>query len=246
MSQSNAAESPSQLFTRTALWALAREEAQGRRPARLTEANLATWTRFRGRLTPADLARLLVEDGAVTHPATFAAEAFLPTGLHLDSRMDTVVESTIAALTPAELAAPQSEYIQAQAGRLGVLSRFARSDLPKGIKGHHRVVELPGTGGQLAHHLCTTLEDVFLQDVFTVACGTWQERVLAGYVALDLGVAGMPSLWLDTDLVRTRESFGATNPDWILGLSPKRGGLYDEDTLRQRFPGMNPEQIVLI
>jgi hypothetical protein len=47
------------------LHALARDEAAGRRRPRLTEHNLDTWARFRGRLGSTDLLSLLFEDAAV-------------------------------------------------------------------------------------------------------------------------------------------------------------------------------------
>jgi hypothetical protein len=56
---------------RVLLHALARDEAAGRCSSRLTEAGLATWRRFRGRLGSTDLLRLLSEDAAVGHPIPF-------------------------------------------------------------------------------------------------------------------------------------------------------------------------------
>ena len=41
------------------LHAIAREEAASRLPPRLTEPNLATWRRFKGRLTASDFLALL-------------------------------------------------------------------------------------------------------------------------------------------------------------------------------------------
>jgi hypothetical protein len=57
------------------LHALAREEAAGRRPQRLTEPKLDTWTRFRGRLTSADFVALLFEDAAVIYGVPFDPSA---------------------------------------------------------------------------------------------------------------------------------------------------------------------------
>ena len=51
--------------------ALARDEVAGRRPHRLTETRLATWNRFRGRLSATDLVSLLFEDAAVLHRVPF-------------------------------------------------------------------------------------------------------------------------------------------------------------------------------
>src|SRR3954468_24714515 len=55
--------------------AIARDEAAGRRPRRLTEPKLDTWSRFRGRLTSADFMALLFEDAAVLHQVPFDSSA---------------------------------------------------------------------------------------------------------------------------------------------------------------------------
>jgi hypothetical protein len=62
---------PTGAWAAALLRALARDEVAGRRPVRLTEPQLATWTRFRGRLTATDLVTLLFEDAAVLHRVPF-------------------------------------------------------------------------------------------------------------------------------------------------------------------------------
>src|SRR5262245_65974719 len=62
---------PTGVWAAALLHALARDEAAGRRPQRLTEPKLDTWSRFRGRLTNADFAILMFEDAAVLHPIPF-------------------------------------------------------------------------------------------------------------------------------------------------------------------------------
>jgi len=62
---------PTGAWTAALLRALARDELAQRRPARVTEPWLATWNRFRGRLTAADFLELLLEDAAVLHPIPF-------------------------------------------------------------------------------------------------------------------------------------------------------------------------------
>lgn len=71
-------------------YALARDELAGRRPARLTEPEHATWARFKGRLESPDLLALLFENAAVTHAVPFAAE-------HLGQtmRLDRLPASTV-------------------------------------------------------------------------------------------------------------------------------------------------------
>ena len=60
-------------YAAAALHALAREEARDRKPKRLLEAGLATWTQFRGRSGATQLLELLLEDAAVTQPTAFRA-----------------------------------------------------------------------------------------------------------------------------------------------------------------------------
>src|SRR3954452_24379804 len=62
---------PTGVWAAALLHALARDEAAGRRTQRLTEPKLDTWSRFRGRLTSADLVALLFEDAAVIHRVPF-------------------------------------------------------------------------------------------------------------------------------------------------------------------------------
>src|SRR5215207_8310023 len=68
-------ERPTGVWAAALLHALARDETAGRRTQRLTEPKLDTWSRFRGRLTNADLVALLFEDAAVIHRVPFDPEA---------------------------------------------------------------------------------------------------------------------------------------------------------------------------
>jgi hypothetical protein len=81
---------------------------------------------------------------------------------------------------------PQADYIAAQARLLELPTRIARSDLHV-VKPHQKVLELPGKGGQLAHHLVCSPNDLALRDNFAVACGSWQELTPAAIIALVLG-----------------------------------------------------------
>ncbi|MDX9722493.1 MAG: hypothetical protein RBU37_17235 [Myxococcota bacterium] len=270
-------------WTASLLVALARDEVAGRRPARLTEPGLATWNRFRGRLSAPDFIDLLFEDAAVLHHIPFALSKLGGTGqapnqqelggtgqapnqqklggtgqapnqqklggtgqapnqqklggtgqapnqqklggtgqapnqqklggtgqapnqqklggtgqapnqqdqqeiaseLRASRLPSALCERWLEALPGLELRAKPEDYIAAQARLLGVPSRLARSELHV-VKPHHKVLELPGTGGQLAHHLVSTHAELSLRDNFTVACGSWRELTLAGIVGLDL------------------------------------------------------------
>jgi hypothetical protein len=115
---------------------------------------------------------------------------------------------------------------------------MARSDLHV-VKPHQKVLELAGTGGQLAHYLVSGQGDLTLQDNFTLACSSWQELTLAGIVALDLAAphtnfifrAGVEELRSAEHALR-RRSF-----DFVIGLHPEKGGLFRiEDQLSIWFP----------
>lgn len=231
------------LFAEVALHALAREEASGRKGKRLLEPQRMSWERFRGRLGNAALASLLLEDGAVTHPAAFDAAALLGTPEPFDSLADSQVDTVLASVTEEAVSGPGSDYLQAQAQRLGIPYRFARSSLPRGIKAHHKVLELPGSGGLIAHHVCSTLEGIYFQDVFTVACAGWKERLLAGLVALELGVGGVPPILEDPTLEGARQRLPA--PDFVLGLSKEKGGRFTEEQLRPWFPSTTTTLVLL-
>lgn len=219
------------------LHAIARDEAAGRRPQRLTEPRLDTWTRFRGRLTSADLVALLLEDAAVLHRVPFDASTL---GADIDPARvpEAAADRWIEALSSAPHDTPGAEYVTAQARLLGVTSRMARSDLHV-VKPHQKVLELPGTGGQLAHHLVSTQGDLTLHDNFVVACGSWQELTLAGVVALDLAAP-------HTDFAVRVEAGDLRDPDHplrqrsfdlVIGLAPDKGGLYQvADQLAIWFP----------
>ncbi|SEN18480.1 hypothetical protein SAMN05444354_13311 [Stigmatella aurantiaca] len=222
------------LFAEVALHALAREEVMGRKGQRLLEPQRMSWERFRGRLGSAALASLLVEDGAVTHPAAFDAPTLLGASEPLAPLADAQVDTLLAGLTEASVSGAGADYLQAQAQRLGISHRFARSNLPRGIKAHHRVLELPGSGGLIAHHVCSTLEGVYFQDVFTVACCDWKESFLAGLVALELGAGGTLPILEDPSLEQVRQRL--PTPDFVLGLSKEKGGRFTEEQLRPWFP----------
>jgi hypothetical protein len=226
------------------LLALARDESLGRRPARLTEPKLGTWARFKGRLTSADLLAMVFEDAAVLHRVPFE-----PTAVGGDLRLERLPESLtdgwLLALQSYPLGASTLEYVVAQAKLLGVQTRVARSELHV-IKPHQRVLELPGTGGQLAHYLVTSQRDLTLQANFTVACGTWREATLAGVIGLELGAP-------HSDFIASVEPGGLRDVkhplrratfEVVVGLHPDKGGMFQvEDQLAIWFPSA---KIVLV
>jgi len=220
------------------LHALARDEAAGRRPQRLTEPRLATWNRFRGRLCATDLVSLLFEDAAVIHRVPFDAAA-VGGPLRVDQLPASVTAGWLEAITSLDLHLAAAEYIASQATLLGLPTRMARSELHV-VKPHQKVLELPGTGGQLAHHLVSSQSDLSLTDNFVLACGSWQELTLAGIVALDLGAA-TTALVTRVEVAELREPKHPLRQrgfDVVIGLHPDKGGLFRvEDQLAIWFSG---------
>jgi hypothetical protein len=203
----------------------------------LTEPKQATWQRFRGRLGSADLLRLLAEDAAVVHPLPFSATRV---GVPLDELGDAVVEQFLAELPSKDLQRPAAAYVEAQAQRLGLPTRLARSDLHQ-VKRHQKVLELPGTGGQLCHHLVSTQPELTLQVNCTIACGSWAELALAGIVALDLGAPNSDVIVAATaDVLKNDDKHPLRQQrfDFVVGLKPDKGGkLAAADQLEVWFHG---------
>lgn len=228
---------PTGVWAAALLHALARDEAAGRRTQRLTEPKLDTWSRFRGRLTSADLVALLFEDAAVIHHVPFDP-AVLGGSIRLDRFPESAADSWIKAVASLPLTVPGPDYVAEQARLLGLPTRMARSDLHV-VKPHQKVLELPGTGGQLAHHLVTAQRDLTLHDNFTIACGSWQELTLAGVIAIELGA---PHSDFTTrveleDLRKTDHPLRQRTFDFVIGLHPDKGGLFRiENQLAIWFP----------
>jgi hypothetical protein len=218
-------------FAEAALRALAREEALGRRPRRLLEPSLATWAHFKGRLELPALLEILLEDAAVSQPVPFDPTRVLGAGAPLARVPADKVHRWLDSVSSA---APSSsaEYVAAQARLLGLPTRLGRSDLPV-VKPHQRVLELPGTGGQLAHHLLDTHPDLPIREVFTVACGSWQELVLAGLVFVEKGVLGEPPAALDPGLEAARAQAQARAFDFVFGVD---AGIFSQAQLASWFP----------
>jgi hypothetical protein len=213
--------------------ALAREEHRGRRPRRLLEPSRGTWARFRGRLSDTAFLELLLEDAAVAQPVPFDAAALFGPDAPLAALPDSLVRLWLDAAPGLALDASSAEYMVAQAAALGLPTRLARSELHR-VKPHHRVLELPGTGGQLAHHLITTQGDLVLHENFTIVCDGWRERALAGLLAVELGASGAPPISTDPQLSRAIERCQEFH--LVVGLDPDKGGAFDATWLGSKFP----------
>jgi hypothetical protein len=222
----SADQRPTGTWAAALVYALARDEAAGRRPERLTEPRLGTWTRFRGRLTATDFLALLFEDAAVLHPVPFDATV-LGEPLRIDVVPDPIVQGWLNVLPTLELRGPSAAYVEEQARLLGLPTRMARSELHV-VKPHQKVLELPGTGGQLAYHLASVQRDLTLHNNFVVACGSWQELTLAGVVALDRGAprSDFATRVSANDLRNSNHPLRQRTFDFVVGLHPDKGGLF--------------------
>jgi hypothetical protein len=149
-----------------------------------------------------------------------------------------VAEGWLDAIAALDTHQSSADYIAAQARLLGLTTRMARSELHV-VKPHQKVLELPGTGGQLAHHMVSSQSDLTLQDNFVVACSTWQELTLAGVVALDLA-APHTDFAIPTQVSDLRDAghpLRRRSFDIVVGLHPDKGGLFRvEDQLAIWFP----------
>jgi len=222
----SAEQRPTGVWAAALLHALARDEVAGRRPERLTEPRLGTWNRFRGRLTATDFVALLFEDAAVLHPVPFDP-AVVGGPLRIGDLADSIAQGWLNALPTVDPKAAGACYIEEQARLLGLPTRLARSDLHV-VKPHQKVLEMPGTGGQLAHHLVSAQRDLTLHDNFVVACGSWQELTLAGVVALERGAPRSDfAMKINVDDLRNpNHPLRQRTFDFVVGLHPDKGGLF--------------------
>jgi hypothetical protein len=231
------AQRPTGLWAAALLRALARDEAAGRRTPRLTEPKLDTWKRFRGRLTSVDFISLILEDAAVLRSVPFAQQV-MGGGLRVDRLPESVTDAWLQDIGALPLGTTGAEYILEQAKLLGLPTRMARSDLHV-VKPHQKVLELPGTGGQLSFHLASSQNDLTLQDNFVVACGAWQELTLAGIVGLELGSphSNFVTRADSTELRVAEHPLRQRSFDFVVGIHPDKGGLFRvEDQLAIWFP----------
>ncbi len=212
---------------------LARSERRGERPESVGGEALQAWQLFKGRLTTADYIELLIENAAASQPFAYDLPGLLDDE-HLYSELPPVLASEWTEQLPAlDLARDAEEFITDVARLLKLPTRFNRTSLHK-VLPHHRVLELPGTGGQLALHAVRRDEGVYLADSFTIACGTRQERLLAGLVAVECGVVAAAPIVLDPTLDTSRELHARY--DHVIGLHPDNGGLFPANQLAIWFP----------
>ncbi len=217
------------LFESTLL-AVARLEAAGTRPPRLTEPGHGTWQRFRRNLGPRDFVELLCEDLAAPFPLPFDLDLWGTDPAPLSALADlddTTVEALIATASRAP-EAPVDDWLRERAKALGLSSGGVFSELPK-VQPRFDVLELPGSAGRIAARLCSTDETLSLDRQFTIIADTPAERVLAGLCTVALG-ANRPTVLTTDELKAKPRRF-----DRVFGLaehSPAQALAGDFDEVR--------------
>jgi len=201
--------------------ALVRAEVAGRLPPRFTRSGPQLWAAFRNELTEADLLDLAVRDLAVAMPQFFALDQLWPeaSGDELQAISPAEAAQCITEAT-AQADQPKGAYLQAQAQALSIRlpSTESRNILPH-PEAHHRILELTGTGGWLAYTMASHPDaTVYYWENFTVACGTWQELLLAGLIAFELGAPTRRELPVILDPTLARVLNGDVAFDWIIGI----------------------------
>lgn len=217
--------------------ALARREHRGQAPRRLTEPGHRTWAQFRGNLADNHLAVLLAEDAAVRFPlpASPVAVAQHPKAPSFESVRPPQVFEILKGLTEDLLTADVGATLTGWARMLGLPSRFAGARLHK-IQADTRVLELPGSGGQLAARALQNSPDAYLQTNLTVLARDWRDRAMAGLVAMELDAPHTDFVQTDPELAWATEPSRRGRFDMVFGLEPSKGGRFDSDTLAARFP----------
>lgn len=219
------------------LFALARREHTGRAPPRLTEPDRATWREFRGNLGYNHLLALVAQDASVRFPLPADPAAVLgPDGAaSLEDVPRVIVRQWLDALTPDRLDAPRADVLTAAARGLGLPHRYAATSLHK-LQADTRVLELPGTGGQLVARALERSPDATLHLNATVLTRDWADRAMAGFVAMELDAPHQDFVVNDPDLTWATDPERRRTYDLVFGLRPANGGTEDEDRLRGRFP----------
>jgi hypothetical protein len=198
----------------TTLRSIARLEVAKVREPRLTESDHARWHRFRRKLGWSAFIEILHEDLAGAFPIPFDLARW-PTS-PLSSLTEAEAEQLIADAARS-IATPvdSTAFLQECARSLGLsTSSGTLSGLPK-LQPHHRILELPGSGGLLAAALCVESSGLAFNAQFTFVAETTAEHVAIGLAAVELR-ANEPRI-LTADALRAALKGGETF-DRVFGL----------------------------
>ncbi len=164
------------------LRAIARLERVGDlRPARLSDPELARWHRYRRKLGWRDLIAILHEDLAGPFPVPFDL------GRWDEDPLSDLTEEVAQGLISAARAEDERDtltFLKDAAQGLGLPAGGRIADLPK-VQPHHRVLELPGSGGRIAAHQALR-KDLEFGQAFTFVADTDAERIAIGLAAVEL------------------------------------------------------------
>ena len=235
---------PIDTLARLLLRALARREARDLAPRRLIDPGQGAWKQFAHNLEPNHLLALLAEDAATRFPLPADPEVVLQKlgGRGFASVPETTVVGWLRELEarpdgelPEAVTADASDALRDAAQALGLPTRFAGASLHT-VAASTRVVELPGTGGMLLHRALAKSPDARLHVNGTVLTSTWQDRALAGLVAMEVDAPGVDYVHHDPDLAWAAGKDQRGRFDLVFGLQPAKGGAFGEAELALRFP----------
>jgi hypothetical protein len=221
-------------LARCLLIAIARRERAGLAPRRLSEPGLATWKQYAGNLELPHLLALLAEDAAVRFPLPADPSRIFGVDTDLADSPAPFVYDWLEQLTPERLDLPQADSLADYARSLDVSARFAGADLHK-IQADQRVLELPGTGGQLVARALERSPEATLLANATVLTGSWSDRAMAGLVAMELDAPSIEFIRDDPDLTWASQQDQRQRFDLVFGLKPEKGGRWDKDTLARKL-----------
>lgn len=217
----NRLTSPLHIFCVTTVLALVRAEITSRLSPRFTGTGPQLWAAFRNELTLTDLLDLAVRDAAVLMPQPFDIRWICPDGSGDELRAissDHVAEwvdraNSLGEQSPEAYLRTQAEVLDIEPALGAGLERLPEPEA------HHQILELPGSGGWLAYHMASQPgAAVYYWENFTIACGTWQEQVLAGLIAFELGAPPRRQLPILHDPTLSSVLGEDVAFDWIVGL----------------------------
>jgi len=193
------------------LASIARLEAAGIRPPRLTEPEHQRWQRFRRNLSCSDLIDLLHQDLAMAFPEPF--------GRHQACDLDDEQAKALLleAASPSE--EPSSRFLLRQAEALRLPTGGALSNAPQ-LQPQHQILELPGSGGRLSAYLCARDQSLGFDRQFTLMADSEEERCLIGLVTVELR-GNAPRVWSSEQL--EEELAKGARFDRVLGLKAAPG-----------------------
>lgn len=197
----------------TTLRSIARLEVAGVRDPRLTEPDHARWHRFRRKLGWRAFVELLHEDLAGAFPVPFDLTRWSESPLLdlTESEAEQLIADAVRSVaTPAEPAV----FLRDCARTLSLPASGTLSDLTK-VQPHHRVLELPGSGGRLAAALCIGGSGLAFHAQFTFVADSTAEHVAIGLAAVELR-ANEPRI-LTVEALRAAKAAGESF-DRVFGL----------------------------